>query len=258
VIGSVEWDFTSSPEYADAAGRGLVLEPSGGVIWRADPTVGGALVFDGTGHLRIPAAKAGALDAATRGDRVSVAALIRRDGPSTGFIAGMWQEDDSDPRRQYGLFVSLPTYGGDQQVCGHVSADGGPSPGIPYSRDYSASRRVVPLGSWHVVAFTYDGARIVSYLDGETDRRDRYTEPGPPLGAGLTYAKNPYRYSDGLNRLRRSDFTVGGVRLTTGMGNLFEGAIARVAVFFGALDGAECSALAARWNPIGGLSGARP
>ncbi|MET0811912.1 MAG: hypothetical protein ABWY03_02585, partial [Microbacterium sp.] len=224
------------PRLRDATGHGLELVPVGGVSWTRDEVTGGAMSFDGTGHLRIAAADAGALDAASAGDRVSVMALVRRDSTTTGFIAGMWQEHDDDPRRQYGLFTSLPTYGGDQQVCGHVSADGRPSDELPYSRDYAASERVVPIGSWHVVGFTYDGESIVAWLDGIADKRPRYTEPEYPLGAGLTYAKNPYRYAGGLNRLTKSDFTVGGVMLTSGMGNMFVGRIARLAVFAEALD----------------------
>ncbi|WP_139344426.1 hypothetical protein [Rathayibacter sp. VKM Ac-2630] len=44
---------------------------------------------------------------AASGDEVSVFALVRRRSEGTGFIAGMWQEDDGDPRRQYGLFIDL-------------------------------------------------------------------------------------------------------------------------------------------------------
>lgn len=58
---------------------------------------------------------------------------------NTGFLGGIWQENNNDPRRQYGLFVDLPVYGGSEQVAGHVSFEGGATTGYPYSRDYSAN-----------------------------------------------------------------------------------------------------------------------
>ena len=253
----VEWDFRAGFRAVDDSGHGLRLRPLSAVgpRWRVDSEVGGVMHFDGvTDALTIPAAETGALDVSRRGDQVTVVALVRRSSLATGFIAGMWQEDDSDPRRQYGLFVSLPTYGGAQQVCGHVSATGGANPGIPFSRDYAASERQVALGRWSVVAFSYDGAEIVAYLDGEADARPHYREPGPPLGAGLSYAKNPYRFPDGLNRRVTSDFTIGAVRLSAGMGNNFAGDLARVAVWATALDAAQHLALARAWHDRGNTS----
>lgn len=244
--------FRDGPQLSDLTGHGLVLEPFAGTApqWRADPDTGGALHFDGTHDmLGIRAPRVGVLDVAARGDAVTVVALVRRSVPTIGFVAGMWQEDDADPRRQYGLFTSLPTYGGAEQVCGHVSADGRPNPGLPYSRDYAASERAVPLGSWAVVAFSYDGASITAYLDGVADPRPSYTEPGPPLGQGLTYAKNPYLYPYGLNRGAVSDFTIGDVRLTRGMGNHFAGDIARLAIWPEALGADAHAELAHRWLP---------
>ena len=247
----VEWDFRAGlGGLSDRTGHGLTLSGPHPPRWEPDPVVGGAMVFDGVrDHLRVESSRSGPLDAARFGDEVSVFALVRRDTTSTGFVAGMWQEDDRDPRRQYGLFLSLPTYGGAQQVIGHVSHDGRPSPGLPYSRDYSASARMVAPGTWRVVGFTYDGCHAVSFLDGTADRRPAFTEVGPPLGAGLVYAKNPYRFGHGLNRSARAEFTVGAVRLTTGMGNHLAGAVARLAVWPRALPPAEIVALAASWTP---------
>ncbi|CAM3728979.1 LamG-like jellyroll fold domain-containing protein [Occultella aeris] len=249
-LSRVEWNFTAGPDLLDTTGNGLRLEPgsdSGPVEWVPDEDVGGALRFDHGRYLSIPAARVGPLDAGRRGDRVSVIALLRRRSPTTGFIAGMWQEDDNDPRRQYGLFVSLPVYGGDQRVCGHVSADGRPSEGLPYSRDYSASKRAVGLERWHVVAFSYDGAQVTSYLDGVSDDHVDYTEPGPPLGMGWRYRKNPYEYRSGLNRGAASDFTVGSVRLTSGMANHFTGDLARLRVTPAALSPAQLRFTSDRW-----------
>lgn len=245
----VEWDLTDPDGLQDVRARVAPLHEIGRVPWLPVHEVGGARVFDGSGYLRIPAAAASGLDLAASGDHATVIALVRRDRPQTGFVAGMWQEDDADPRRQYGLFTSLPTYGGDQRVCGHVSWDGRPSPGLPFSRDYSATARRVPLGRWSVVGFTYDGTQIVSYLDGLPDRYPWYVEPGPPTGQGLGYPKNPYRYPHGLNRRTRSDFTVGGVLLSSGMGNMFGGAIARILVTPAAMSAAQVGELSRRWAP---------
>ena len=246
----VEWDFRAADAadaLEDVTGHGLRLRPGSGTL--PGRHAGSGLRFDGRGDvLAIPAAAVGPLDLARRGDTVTVAALVRRRSRATGFVAGMWQEDDCDPRRQYGLFLSLPAYGGNQQVCGHVSADGRPSPGLPYSRDYAATAREVPVGAWSVVAFSYDGTDVTAYLDGVADRRPGYREPEPPLGAGLTYAKNPYRYPLGLNRGATSDFTVGAVRLTRGMGNHLAGDVARLLVCSASLEEAAHRALAREWS----------
>ena len=223
----IDWDFRDSgAPLRDVTGHALELRASG-ARWVGDPEVGGALRFDGVDDfLVIGAADVGPLNAAARGDQVSVIALVRRTSLDTGFIAGMWQEDDTDPRRQYGLFVSLPTYGGAQQAVGHVSANGGPSPGLPYSRDYAASARMIAPDQWRVVGFSFDGAVITAYLDGIADPRPRFREVGPPVGEAREYRKNPYDFPLGLNRRRTSDFTVGAVLLSAGMGNHFAGDIA--------------------------------
>jgi hypothetical protein len=45
------------------------------------------------------------------------------------------------------LFVSLPHYNGRDQVCGHISKTGKPTPPFPYSIDYSASKQVLRKGN---------------------------------------------------------------------------------------------------------------
>jgi hypothetical protein len=185
----------------------------------------------------------------SEGGEVTVMALVRRDALGRGFIAGLWQEHDGDPRRQYGLFIDLPAYGGSDQVIGHVSHDGRPSPGLPYSRDYAASARMVKPGAWRVVGFTYDGREATAFLDGIADPRPSFTEVGPPLGENLTYRKNPYLYPHGLNAGARSDFTIGAVILTSGIGNAFVGAIARLAVWRQSLDDTAIAKQSLAWTP---------
>jgi hypothetical protein len=92
------------------------------------------------------------------------------------FIAGRWNENANT--RQYALFIDLPYYAGKNRVAGHVSATGGPSTNAdypelvpagydePFSWDYSVSASEVPQSQWVLVAFTYDGSYVKSYLDG--------------------------------------------------------------------------------------------
>lgn len=237
-----EWDFATGLESG-----GLVLRDGEG---SAVVGVRSGIRFDGINdYLRISRADVGVLDIAQSGNAVTVVALARRASLDTGFIAGLWQENDQDPRRQYGLFLSLPTYGGSQQVIGHISADGAPSVGLPFSRDYSASARMVAPGRFRVVGFTYDGERVISFLDGFADARPTFTERTAPLGAGRTYAKNPYRYPNGLNSTATSEFTVGAVQLTKGMGNFFRGDLARLAIWDTALSASDMMAVADAWTP---------
>ena len=210
------------------------------------PFSGFSARFDGTStFLTLPNADLGNLNISGADAEVTVVAWVKRDDTDVGFLAGIWQEDNNDPRRQYGLFLDLPTYGGSNNVCGHVSWSGGPSPKfagstelLPFSRDYSANRSEVLNGRWHTVAFTYDGTYARSYLDGQFEARPTYTEPGPSTGYGLTYAKNPYLFPEGLGN-NGGNFTVGAVKLTAGMRNHFKGDLGGVAVYDRALNPTE-------------------
>lgn len=234
-----EWDFSEpAPPYHAKDGRfALHNGPGSSVRTVSGQRFGTAATFDGTtSFLRIPADDVGDLNVATRGDSVTVLAWARRTADHLGFVGGMWQEDDNDPRRQYGLFVDLGLYGGKDRVAGHVSASGGASPGLPYSRDCSASARMLDFDSWRMIGFTYDGHQAISYLDGIADARPHYTEPDPPYGNSSSYAKNPFIFDEGLNRGSVSDFTVGAVKLTRGMHNFFGGEIAWLAIYDVALS----------------------
>jgi hypothetical protein len=168
-------------------------------------------------------------------------AWIKWEG-KTGFVGGMWNEYASGGKRQYGLFVSLPYYNGADQVCGHISNSGKPTPPFPYSIDYSASKQNVEKGHWQFIAFTYDGQYICSYLNGEFETREPelidHTKGFPGYSEGITHSKNPYFYPDGMGN-NGSDFTVGAVLLARGMGNYFRGQIGGLAVFDRALSGEE-------------------
>jgi hypothetical protein len=248
------WNFHGDDAvFAPAAGRpgvGALRVVAGAPGRVVDGPFGYALTFDGHADaLAVPAAEVGPVNVGATGDEVSVLAWIRREASgSSQFIAGIWVEDNNAPKRQYGLFIDLPVYGGADRVCGHTSRTGGPSPGLPFSRDYSASRRTVGFHDWHLVAFTYDGEHAVSFLNGTAESFPDYQEPGPPLGAGLRYTKNPYRVPDGQGQAglnnAAADFTVGWVQLTGRPGNHFAGAIGGIAVFDRALTSAEVKDIA--------------
>jgi len=154
----------------------------------------------------------------------------------------MWNEYQNGGKRQYGMFISLPHYNGKDQVCGHISRTGKPTPPFPYSIDYSASKQKVPKDEWCCVAFTYDGKLIKSYLNGVFEARNpeliSNTTGFERYPNGLFQTKNPYYFPDGIGN-NESDFTVGAVLLKSGMGNFFKGLIGGLAVFNRALSDNE-------------------
>lgn len=163
--------------------------------------------------------------------QVTVAAWIKRGATATDHceaVAGMW--DETRRKRQYCLFLNLRIWDSKDQVCGHVSAVGGPTPGYRYCMDASIGSTPVPVDRWQFVAFTYDGEYAKSYLNGRLDER-----PG----------RNPYRYDGGIfdGGADGSDFTVGGVSRSGEMGNWYTGLIGGLAVFRRALSGAEIEQL---------------
>jgi hypothetical protein len=148
-------------------------------------------------------------------------------------------------RRQYGLFLGLglTDVKSKRQVCGHVSAIGGHSAGLNHCDDASSGDTPVPDDVWSMVAMTYDGAAIRSYLDGRLDSHP---------------TRNPYPYAAGIHRggdSAASAFTVGAVSLpdirlghprfdpSTTMGNTFAGLLGGLAVFSRALSEVEITRL---------------
>lgn len=195
-------------------------------------------------YLMLPNSKTGKLNISGKRAEVTVIAWVKWSGEQTGFVGGMWNEYQDGGKRQYGLFVSLPYYNGKNQVCGHISKTGKPTPPFPYSIDYSASKQIVPANEWCCVAFSYDGTYIKSYLNGKFEPRDPemidHTTGFDEFPKGLKLAKNPWYFPDGMGD-NGSDFTVGAVLLKTGMGNYFRGQIGGLAVFNRALSDGELS-----------------
>lgn len=238
------WDFAgNSALTSKGADEKHTLTPVGNVrvIDDSSSVSGSAIVLDGESYLKIPYEQTGSLN--VKSGKVTVLAWVNKAEKSgIGFIAGMWNEYENGGKRQYGLFVSLPHYNGADQVCGHISRKGGATYPFPYSIDYSASSQKVPFEKWTLVAFTYDGRHIRSYVDGKFGYRNpeliKHTTGYKGYPNGLVQSKNPYYYPDGIGD-NGSDFTVGAVRLKRGMGNLYKGKIGAIAVYNRALSDAE-------------------
>ena len=225
------------------------MERKGNVkISDGGPISGKCAEFDGKSYLTLPYSKTGALNVKT--NEVTVVAWVNWSGEGIGFVGGMWNEYQDGGKRQYGLFVSLPYYNGGDQVCGHISKTGKPTPPFPFSIDYSASSQKVPHGKWACVAFTYDGKYIRSYFDGKFKARPKelidHTKGFPGYPDGVVQSKNPYYFPDGIGD-NGSDFTIGAVLLKSGMGNFFKGKIGGLAVYNRALNDSEIAAIAAEY-----------
>lgn len=244
------WPFNEKPgEDRKAIGDYIyALKESGEKVDRINegPVSGYSIRLDGMNYLSLPHSQTEDLNIFGENKGVTVIAWIKWSGEQTGFIGGLWNEYQDGGKRQYGLFISLPYYNGKDQVCGHISKTGKPTPPFPYSMDYSASRQIVPKNEWCCAAFTFDGRYIKSYLNGEFESRDpeliNNTIGFEGYPDGLVQSKNPYFFPDGIGN-NGSDFTVGAVLLKSGMGNYFKGLIGGLAVFDRALTNAEIKQL---------------
>ena len=239
------WDFKEEEgQKRKAYGQGefSLVEKDGNVTRIAEgPLSGFSALFGKGAYLSLANEETGKLNIHGAGQGVTVMAWVKWEG-NTGFVGGMWNEYQDGGKRQYGLFVSLPHYNGADQVCGHISKNGKPTPPFPYSIDYSASKQMVKKGEWQCVAMTYDGEYIKSYLNGEFEAREpeliEHTIGFDSYPDGLIQSKNPYYYPDGMGD-NGSDFTVGAVLLKEGMGNFFVGQIGGLAVFNRSLNSDE-------------------
>ena len=239
------WDFHEKAGQArNAVGMGrFPLKEQKGRLQRISegPLSGYSALFTDSAFLSLPNSKTGKLNIYGKNQGVTVMAWVKWTG-KTGFVGGMWNEYATGGKRQYGLFVSLPYYNGGDQVCGHISYTGKPTAPFPYSIDYSASKQAVAKGQWQFVAFTYDGLLIRSYLNGQCEVREpeliNHTTGFASYPEGIVQSKNPYFFPDGMGA-NGSDFTVGAVLLSRGMGNYFRGQIGGLAVFNRALSAGE-------------------
>ncbi len=183
------------------------------------------------GYLYIPRKDCPALDFHGERSKFTIVAKLNRREKSyrqCEAIAGMWNE--TRKKRQYYLFLNLMQKESGDQVCGHVSDVGGPTPGHKWAMDASIGKTPIAYGEWVTVAFSFDGQYAKSYLNGKLDRREDL---------------NPYKFGKGLFDGGRdgSDFTVGAVDRLGEIGNFFVGGIAKLVVYDKALSEQEIADL---------------
>jgi hypothetical protein len=165
-----------------------------------------------------------------RSQHTLVAWIYREEAAQGGceFVAGMWNE--SHRSRQYGMVLNMPAWGQPNQLTGHLSRVGGPTPGLKLCADGPVGDTPVPRDRWSVIAVSYDGVCGRAWLNGSLDFR-----PG----------LNPYSLAGGLfdGGENGSDFTVGAVDAGGKIQHYFTGRIAGVAAYNRALTPAEIFAL---------------
>jgi hypothetical protein len=235
-----QWDFAESaaPFASSAAGVAALAQGAGSTVRKVSTPFGSGVEFNGTkDYLRVARDQVGPLNIGATTGAVTIAAWVLSTDSNNAMIAGCWQETQAGGERAYGLFNDLPTYGGDDRVCMHVSQTGGATPGYAGSRDVAVDPRTLTRGVWQFHAGTYDGAQAVAYLDGTAAPYPSYTD-----SKGATYPKNPYAFAEGVYPTP-TDFLVGaGLRNGTPL-NLHKGRIAKLRVWNVALTPEQIKAL---------------
>lgn len=232
------WDFPTrtNESYLATGGEAYRLVEQAGPMASVEdekaPFGGRALHVAEGQWLRIGRADCPRLDIHGPQGRLTVLAWIRRAETHHGsceFVAGQWNETELS--RQYGLFLNIEVWGERDQVCGHLSTTGGPTPGHRYCADGAMGATAID-DTWHCVGMSYDGTFGWAWLDGRIDDR-----PG----------LNPYLIPGGLHDggPGGSDFTVGAVDRLGEIGNFYSGLLGGLAVYDRVLTPAEMFTLAA-------------
>ncbi|WP_338876428.1 SMP-30/gluconolactonase/LRE family protein [Spirosoma sp. SC4-14] len=230
------WDFSSKhplrehPLRAKGKYAYQLREPTGPIpIVKEGILSGYSLAIKEHAYLSIPRSECPGLNIRGKNAQVSVLAWVKRQPKSRGnaeceAIAGMWNE--TNRKRQYCLFLNIRLNQSGEQVCGHISGVGGPTPGEKWCVDVSIGKTPVLFDEWTFVAMTYDGNQIKSYRNGEYDEREN---------------QNPYPYTEGIfdGGEEGADFTVGAVHRLGAIGNDFVGQLGGLAVFDRALSADE-------------------
>ncbi|ANE48831.1 hypothetical protein SY83_09950 [Paenibacillus swuensis] len=229
------WDFQeeAGSDRVAKGPHGYRLREMDGPIARADDGVFGPYAADMTfgQWFNLPRAECPALNFHGLEGHLTLIAWVKRAGrvnTECQAIAGMWNE--SNKKRQYCMFMDLSIWDSADQVCGHVSSVGGPTPGYIYCMTTAIGGTAVSKEEWHAIAFTYDGVHAKVYLDGELDPRKEF---------------NPYLYDGGLfdGGEDGADFTVGSVDRSGEAGNRYVGLMGGLAVFNQALTEDEIRSL---------------
>lgn len=187
--------------------------------------------FSGGGWLEIPRARLGALDIHGPGAQVTVEARVKILEPALyQAIAGVW--DETRCKRQYCLFYNLNArYDSKENLHGHISHIGSPTPGHDFCVTYATGGTRLPVGQWLTLSMQYDGRDIRVFVDGELDQNPR-ADPFRPGESVL----NPYHYPGAIfdGGPDGAPFTVGAVHRSGEMGNWFIGRLAGLRVANGA------------------------
>lgn len=198
-----------------------------------DGVFGRGLYLPRGAWFRIPRADCPALNIHGVGAQVTAAAWVKRMPQPPTYdcetLLGVW--DESRKKRQYALFLDLPIWDSKDQVGGHVSSHGGPTPNYKYCMDAAIGQTPVEFGVWTFAAFTYDGQTVRAYHNGRFDERE---------------GRNPFDYPQGLfdGGDDGADFTVGAVSRSGEPGNFFHGVLGGLAVFNRALTDDELQSMA--------------
>lgn len=221
------WDFSKAQPFVSEGAVNYTLKKANDSVSLGEMKGVKCLKIEEGGYLYIPRDDCPALDFHGDNSSFTIVAKLNRLPKSyeqCEAIAGMWNE--TQKKRQYYLFLNLLQKESADQVCGHVSYVGGPTPGHKWAMDASIGKTPIEYGEWVTVAFTFDGAYAKSYLNGKLDSRKDL---------------NPFEFKHQLfdGGEDGSDFTVGAVDRLGEMGNYFVGGIAYLAVFNKALTEQE-------------------
>ena len=187
--------------------------------------------------------------------------FVNATGPSTNFghLAGIWSEPYE--ARRYVVFGRNPR-GKPCPTCTsldvEVSRTGTSEPPCRWSISYAVGSANVTFEEWHVVALTFDGKEIRSYVNGTLDVRPPHRINPPSDPCNETWA-NPAQVATWSNRSswgpggdptypqQVTDFAVGGQKAAEDKtyGHPWTGLVGGLAVYSRALEPAELAAMAA-------------
>ncbi|WP_197933109.1 SMP-30/gluconolactonase/LRE family protein [Spirosoma aureum] len=225
------WDFSGKqPLQASGKYAYVLQEPTGPIpVIKGGVLSGYSLDIKEHEYLTIPRAECPGLNIRGKNAQVTVLAWVKRQPKSNGSseceaIAGLWNE--TQKKRQYCLFLNIRLHESGEQVCGHISGVGGPTPGEKWCIDVAIGQTPVLFDEWTFVAMIYDGQQIKSYRNGTFDGRAN---------------RNPYPYAEGIfdGGDDGADFTVGAVHRLGRIGNDFVGQLGGLAIFDRALSEQE-------------------
>lgn len=238
------WDFqepTGSARIAKGPHRAALVDGGAPVSQAEDGLFGSHSAHFKPGQwLRTPRTELGPLNIHGKTAQVTLIAWVKREAKTFWqSIAGVW--DETHKKRQYMLFLNarartdsttLTRVPCQDLIHGHISSVGGPTPGHKVCVSYASSHTAVGFERWHMLAMSYDGQHIRTYLDGKLDASEN---------------ANPFPYDEGIfdGGSDGAEFTVGANHVAgIENNNRFGGKIAGLAVFNRKLTDRELADLA--------------